>query len=257
MLAAMIRALLLPLAATTAAVAAFALPAGAAPPAAGERSFTVTDFDRVVIEAPVAVRLTTGRPSSARAIGSARAAEAVSVTVEGGTLRVRPNRSAWGGYPGERAGTVELELSTRSLRSANVAGAGSLDIDRAEGLRVQLGVNGSGRLRVRELAADNLSLALVGAGRLELAGTARQLRGDFHGSGEVDASALRADDATIVTDTAGAVALHVVRAATVTAAGLGPVRIAGTSNCTLRGPNAAAVRCGGSDQGQPRQTLRQ
>jgi hypothetical protein len=46
--------------------------------------------------------------------------------VQGRTLRIRPNRSAWGGYPGEGAGPLKIELSTHGLRGASVSGAGSI-----------------------------------------------------------------------------------------------------------------------------------
>jgi len=226
-------------------MAALALAAAfAAPAAAAERRYSVTDFDRVVVEGPFTVRLATGRTSSALATGSQQALDRVSLEVQGRTLRIRPNRSAWGGYPGAAAGPVAIVLGTRDLRSASVNGAGSLTIERAAGLRLDLTVEGAGRIAAPALSADILVVSTIGSGRLQLGGTARELRASVHGWADLDATALTAQGATIVTDTAGRIAVAVDRQATVTASGIGEVDVLGAPACTVRGLSAAQVRCG-------------
>src|SRR5687767_10418798 len=214
--------------AMTRSLTAFAcLLASAAPAAAAERRYSVTDFDRIVVEGPYIVRLSVGRATSATASGSQAALDRVSIDVSGQTLRIRRNRSSWGGNPGAQEGPLTIEVVTRNLRSARLIGPASLDIDRVAGLRVDLIVEGSGRLRAANVAADNLSLGLAGSGRLEIAGTAEILNADIQGTGDVEASQLRADNATIVSGTTGEVALQVARTATVNAYGLGNVTVAG------------------------------
>ena len=215
----------------------------AAPAAAAERRYSVSDFERVVVEGPYIVRLTAGRSSSAVASGSQAALDRVSIDVSGQTLRIRRNRSSWGGNMGAQEGPLTIELTTRNLRSARLIGPASLDIERAQGLRVDLIVEGSGRLRAAQVAADNLSLGLAGSGRLEIAGTAETLNADIQGTGDVDASRLQAENATIIAGTTGEVALQVERAVTVNAYGLGNVVIAGRADCTVRGPSSDLVRC--------------
>jgi hypothetical protein len=216
----------------------------AAPAAAAERRYTVTDFDRVVVEGPFAVRLATGRTPSAAATGSPEAIERLSLDVQGRILRIRPNRSAWGGYPGAAAGPVAIEDGVQELRGARVNGAGSLAIDRVAGLRVDLTVEGSGSIAVPAVAADRLVVGIIGSGRIRLAGAAAELQANVHGWGELDAASLRTQGAAIVTDTAGRVAVAVARQATVTASGVGEVEIVGAPACTLRGLSAGQVRCG-------------
>ena len=222
------------------ALAAFS----AAPAAAAERRYSVTDFDRVVVDGPYAVTLATGRPSSARATGTENALQRVSIEVLGRTLRVRPNRSAWGGYPGAAGGPVEIEISTRDLRSVLINGAGSLSIDRAAGLRLELRIEGTGRIAAPALAVDTLVVGMIGSGRVEVAGTARELRASVHGWGDLDASALRTQGSNIVAETAGRISASVARQATVTATGMGEVEIIGAPACTVRGPSAGQVKCG-------------
>ncbi|HEY0412913.1 MAG TPA: head GIN domain-containing protein [Allosphingosinicella sp.] len=215
-----------------------------APAAAAERSYFVTDFDRIQVDGPFEVSLVTGHASGARAIGSSDALERVIVEVQGHTLRIHSNPSAWGGYPGRAAGTVRIEASTRELRAAAVIGSGRLDIDGARGLRVDLSLSGSGRLTAEAVDADNLIVGLLGSGRLTLAGQAKQLRATIQGSGDLAAESLRADDASILADTAGTVAVQVIRAAKVTAAGAGDVTVLGTRDCTIDARGSGRVSCG-------------
>lgn len=227
--------------------AAFALAAALAaafPAAAAERRYTVTDFDRVQVEGPYHVVLATGRASGVVASGSQQALERVSIDVQGRTLRIRPNRSAWGGYPGDPVGTVQIAASTRDLRAAMVTGSGSLAIDRAEGLRLDLSVSGSGKLAVQRVEADSLVVGLLGSGRIALGGSAKTMRATIQGSGDLDALALGVGDLELTADTAGTVAVRAARSARVTAIGPGDVTIAGTPSCTLSGPAAAMVACG-------------
>lgn len=216
----------------------------AAPAAGAERRYSVADFDRIVVEGPFRVTVATGAPTTAAATGTQEALERVSVEVQGRTLRIRPNRSAWGGYPGAAAGPVTVALTTRTLVAATVNGAGALSIVRSEGLRLDLAVEGSGRIAAPDVRADLLVVGLIGSGRIEVAGRAAQLRASVHGWADLDASALTAQGATIVTDTAGRVSATAAREATVTASGIGEVDIAGAAACTVRGPSAGQVSCG-------------
>lgn len=224
--------------------ALFALLAFAAPAAAADRTYPVLDFDRVQVEGPFEVVLTTGQTTRVRASGSPGALERLSVEVEGSTLRIRVNRSAWGGYPGQSPGPVRVEAATRNLARASVLGSGSLTVDKARGMRIDLNVGGSGRLTVGGLETDNLNVGLVGSGHLALAGHAKQMRATISGSGDLDAQALKADDLQLSTDTAGTITIGSARSAKVTARGPGDVTIGGTPACTVDAQGAGSVRCG-------------
>lgn len=229
-------------AALLAAALAAALPA--VPAGAADRTYPVTDFDSVRVEGPFEVSLATGLSSRVQASGPAEALERVSVEVEGRTLRIRVNPSAWGGYPGQSPGHVRIAASTRDLVRASVVGSGSLDIDKARGLRLDLALGGSGRLAVRALEADNLNVGLVGSGRIALGGHARLMRATIQGSGDLDGARLRADDVQLGADSAGSITLGPARTAKVRATGAGDVTIAGTPACTIDWKGAGRVRCG-------------
>lgn len=218
--------------------------AGVVPAAAAERRFAVTDFDRVVVEGPYQVRLATGRTTSAVASGSQAALDRLTLDVTGQTLRIRRNRNYWGGNPGAPEGVVAITITTRNLRSARLLGPARLEVDRVEGLSAGLFVEGSGLIRAGGVRADQLMIGLAGGGRIELAGTAQRLTADIQGSGDLAASGLRVEDATITSATSGSVIVAVNRSATVGAFGLGSIEVTGRPACTLRGPNAALVVCG-------------
>jgi hypothetical protein len=222
----------------------------ALPAHAAERRFSVTGFDRIQIDGPYEVTLATARSSSASASGSAVALDGVLINVEGRTLRIRPKRGAWGGYPGEDGGPVRIQLGTAELRAAALSGSGSLAIDKLKGMRIDLSLSGSGRLSVASVEADQLNAASLGSGKLVLAGKVKSLRTAIQGSGSLEGEGLSADDATVTADTSGEIALAVRRAANVTSSGAGGTRISGSPACTVKRLGAGSVRCGASDQRQ-------
>jgi hypothetical protein len=224
--------------------ALLAIVAFAAPAAAADHAYAVSDFNRVVVTGPYTVQLVVGRPSSAVARGTRDALDRVTVDVQSGTLRIQPNSSAWGGTPGADVGPVTILLATRDLRSVRAIGPAMVDVEGGRGLNLEFVLQGSGRLRATGVAADNVSLGLLGSGRLEIAGTARALVADAQGSGDMDASRLSANNARLNTTTIGAVALNVNGPVTVSANGLGTVAVTGRPVCTVRGPGAGQVRCG-------------
>ena len=110
------------------------LAAAASPLAAAQRNYSVTDFTRIRVEGPFAVTLATNVAPFARASGSQRALDRVSLRVEGRTLVIRTDRSAWGGAADEDAGPVTIAVGTHDLDQATLSGPGSLAIDRVRGL---------------------------------------------------------------------------------------------------------------------------
>jgi hypothetical protein len=218
----------------------------ATPAMAVDRSYSVTDFDRVEVDGPYQVALSTGGPSSAKASGDRQAIDRLDVNVQGGTLRIRPNPSAWGGFPGARSGTATITLTTRSLRAATVNGAGVLTIDKARAMQFDIAVIGSGQAKVSGIDADSLRAALLGSGSLLLAGKTKTLRAEVHGSGSLDAAALTAADAVVVSDTAGPIKVNAARSANVTSNGLGDVDVAGSAACTVKQIGSGRVHCGGN-----------
>ena len=223
---------------------ALAALAASGPALAAERRITVTDYDRVHVEGPFTVTLATGKPNAAIVTGDAAALDRVSIDVQGKTLRVRANRSAWGGYPGEDPGPVTIALATHALSGASVTGSGSLDIDKARAMRFELGVSGSGRIRLASVESDILILGLLGSGRISIDGKTKSLRATIQGSGDLDAGGLTAQDANIQSDTSGTVKLAAAHSAAIVATGPGDVTVTGNPSCTVKMMGSGRVSCG-------------
>lgn len=215
----MTRYLALFLLAATTPVAAAGLP----------RNFSVTSFDRVRIEGPYKVTLATGRAPAARAEGSAAALDAVDLRVEGTTLILRRRGNA----PGD-SGPVAVSLSTPSLRTALLVGAGSLSVDRMSGLSVDVAMQGSGALRVGTILADRVNASAQGSGLLEIAGRTKQAALVARGLASLSGERLLADELTLAADGAGTVGASAKSRATINAAGTVAIRIAGNPTCVQR-----------------------
>jgi hypothetical protein len=220
------------------AIAAFA---ACAPAVAANRSFTVTGFDRVRVDGPYRVRLTTGVAPFAKATGPSTALDGVSIEVQGRTLIVRKTASSWGGYPGQSAGPVEITLGTHELSTVWVNGAGNLSIDKAKGLSFDLSVQGPGSVSIEQLSVDQLRAGLSGSGSAMLGGKASMVKAIVRGTSSLDGSGLTSKDATIGSEGTTMVKLIVTGTANVEAQGAAVVELAGRPACTTKANGSAVV----------------
>ncbi len=220
---------------------AAALVASAAPAAAATRNFGITSFEKVRVDGPFKVKLTTGVAPFAQASGSPAALDRVSVEVRGNTLVVHSNLDPWGGYPGKDAGPVEISLGTHDLSSAWVNGSGVLSIDRVRGLSFGLSVQGSGAGEIGQASVDQLSVTVAGSASARLAGQAGKMTAVIRGISSLDASELATKDATFGADGAATIAADVSNSVTVDASGPATVRLSGNPACTLHVSGSASV----------------
>lgn len=225
-----------------AAAFSWVTPALAAP--AARQTFIITDFDSIRVEAPVDVRIETGRGPSARATGDRRVLDALTLDVSGGVLAVRMRRSP-GGSEITPDGGAQITLTTTSLRSIMLLGAGSIAADRLRGADARASLRGSGRLDVGGVDAERLSVDLLGAGSLSLSGkaTATQLR--VSGAGRLDAAQLATVRLDATVQGSADVSASAREEATVIASGSGRVAVAGAGSCNVRRAGSASVECGG------------
>jgi hypothetical protein len=218
---------------------ALAAMASAAP--AAERSYSVTQFTRVRVDGGYSVKLTTGVAPFAKASGSPVALDSISVEVQGQTLVVRRNPSAWGGFPGKDSGPVQLTVGTHDLTTAWLNGAGSIAIDKVRGQTFQLSLDGAGSASVDGLSVDKLQTDVNGSGSVSLAGSAATARIELDGPGEIDASELSIKNGTIAAVGNAVVKARVTDTADVRAFGNAKVEMSGNAACTVKAVGPATV----------------
>ncbi len=207
---------------------------------ARDKMVMLTGFDRVRVEGPFDVTLSTGKGSSGVVSGDTRAIDAVNVRVEGRTLIVSAGANGWGGYPGDAKGQVRVRVTTPMLRAASVAGGGQLRIDRIRAQTVDLSVAGAGALSVDRIEADQLNATMNGTGAMTLGGTAGRARFLNSGTGAIDAGTLVARDLIVVSQGMGSSVFNARYTADISAMGIGGIAVSGSPKCTVRGPGPVA-----------------
>ncbi|WP_118857962.1 GIN domain-containing protein [Sphingomonas mesophila] len=215
--------------------------AAAAPAAAADRNFGVNGFDRVRVDGDYRVELTTGVAPYAKASGDVRAIDRLNIKVEGRTLIVRLAQSGGWGSERQSSGPVTIRIGTHELTTAQVNGAGSLAINRVEGLKFEASAAGAGMLTIADVAVDQLTVVLAGAASARLAGKAGRVTALVRGMSVLDAGQLEVKDSKIVAEGPATVRLTASETAKVTAAGVGSVSLAGNPACTLDVHGSASV----------------
>jgi len=217
------------------------LAAAASPLAAAQRTYSVTDFTKVRVEGPFAVTLATNVAPFARADGSQRALDRVSLKVEGRTLVIRTDRSAWGGSPDEDHGPVTIAVGTHDLAQAVLSGPGSLAIDRVGGLDFSLSSFGSGAASIGAVTSDRLRIFAHGSGSTRVAGATKRFDATLNGPGLIDASALTAKDATLSAMGPASLRATVTDTVALTASGTATVALDGGAACKRKVSGSAVV----------------
>ena len=213
----------------------------AAPASTATRNFGITSFEKIRVEGPFRVRLTTGVAPFASASGSSAAIDRVAIDMRGNTLVVHSNLSSWGGYPGQDSGPIEISVGTHDLSSAWISGSGALAIDHVKGLSFDLSVQGSATATIAQTSVDQLSVAVVGTGSAALAGQVGKVTAVVRGVASLDAAKLAAKDATIGAEGTATVAANVSDSVNIDASGPATIKLTGRPACTLRVSGSTSV----------------
>lgn len=211
---------------------------------AATHSWQVTDFARLRVEGPFEVRVFTGRPSGVRATGPQEMIDRLEVEQHGDLVVLHPVRSSgWGSWHWSKGAPLVIEIGTRTLAAATLAGSGSIAIDRLRGEAIDLALAGSGDLSVAAADVGEAKLAVTGSGDLTIAGHARTAHATVTGSGDLHGDALIAEEASISLVGSGDLSLGARRNAAVNLAGSGDVHILGPALCTVTRGGSGNVVC--------------
>lgn len=212
---------------------------------AAEHRYTFGSYDRVRVEGPFEVNVTTGVAPGALATGDARMIDGLDIELQGTTLIVRMGHQGWGETPvGKSAPPPVITLTTPGLRAAFINGGARVTIMGMKAQRVDLSVNGSGTVTVSAADTDQLFAMIVGAGSMTLSGRAARARLVTNGAGTVDATALSVNDLSILQDGSGETRAAARYTALINSTGLGHIVVTGNPKCLVHAAAGGPVECG-------------
>jgi hypothetical protein len=226
---------------------AFALIALAAPAHAADRSYVVTNFDRVRVDGPysVQVEVGTGGGAAASASGDDRALGDLDISVNGGTLTVRKGSQGWGERGKASGPPPVIILRTPAVRGATVVGGAKLALNgRLRTARLDVQITGAGTIDARGVDADDVVVTVIGNGNVALAGRTARARFSTNGGGSIAAMALDAGEIIVTLEGAGETRASARYLADLTNKGLGLIAVTGNPKCTVRGQSVGPIECG-------------
>lgn len=227
-------------------LASLALLVFASPATAADRTFSIGSFERLRVDGPFEVRVTTGGSPGARASGDGDLLERVDIDVNGATLVVRMGSGGWGETPGKAGGGAPpvISLSTPRLVSASVSAGARVSVGKMVSQRIDVSVTGAGALSVDSADTDQLNATLIGTGQIVLGGRASRARLVTNGPGAIDALALTVNDLIVSQEGAGETKASARYTAQVRSTGLGKVTVTGGAKCTVKALANGPVLCG-------------
>jgi hypothetical protein len=165
----------------------------------------------VELSGPVDLTLSYGPVAALAITGEQRLLANVETTEEGGVLHIGTR-----GILLRHRFPLRAVLVLPALKSLSVDGSGDSSVDGFSGERIELQLDGSGKLkfngRYRQVVAglhgsgeleldggnsNKVEVEMNGSGRMTLAGATKELRAQVHGSGDFDAQHLRAEAVSI------------------------------------------------------------
>lgn len=229
---------------------AFALIALAAPAHAADRSYVVTNFDRVRVDGPYSVQVEVGTGgASASASGDDRALGDLDISVNGGTLTVRKGSQGWGERGKASGPPPVITLRTPAVRGATVVGGAKLALNgRLRTTRLDVQITGAGAIDARGVDADDVVVTVIGNGNVALAGRTARARFSTNGGGSIAATALDAGEIIVTLEGAGETRASARYLADLTNKGLGLIAVTGNPKCTVRGQSVGPIECGSGTQ---------
>jgi hypothetical protein len=208
------------------------------------RNYQVGNFQEVEVAGPFDVTIRTGANPGVQAKGSEKLIERLVVEVKDAKLLIHPEKhKSWFNWGGSH-GKTDVTITVPALRSATLAGAGDMRIDKATGDSFEAKIAGAGDLHIGTVQVGNLKVAIAGSGDADL-GSGKASLADYTiaGAGEINAKALASDNLKISIAGSGNVQAHATGTADVSIMGSGDVDITGGAKCKVSKAGSGDVRC--------------
>ena len=209
-----------------------------------QRDYAVGEFDKIEVAGPFDVTVTTGGKPSVHASGPSNLIDKMEVTVEGGVLKIRPEkRKSMFNWNFGSHGGAKVAVSVPMLSEAAIAGSGGITIDKVSGANFKGDIAGSGDLRLAAVDAGAVELSIAGSGGVTVAGKAKSVTYEIAGSGDIDAKGLVAETARVSIAGSGNVGANAWGSAAVEMIGSGNVNLVGGAKCTIEKHGSGDVTC--------------
>jgi hypothetical protein len=227
---------------TLSLLATAALLTAAAPAFADERDFPVGGFDRLAAGGSANITVTTGARASVRATGEAAALDHLDIRVEGDTLKVGTKRdSLWSGW--RNHGRVQIAVTVPMIRAVDLAGSGTVTVDRIKVRDFDASIGGSGRLNVAMLDSDMAKFDVAGSGDMTIAGRCGSAKASIAGSGDLKLSGLKCATFSASVAGSGRIDAYASQTATLSTMGSGDINLTGGARCSVSTAGSGKARC--------------
>jgi hypothetical protein len=208
-----------------------------------ERNYQVGGFDRIALAGAYDTTVHTGAAPSVHARGNQKAIENLVVEVKDGILVIK-QKSRMGFSWGSRHGKVTLDVTVPSLRGAELAGSGDINIDKVAGDGFDGSIAGSGNMKVASVEVGKLKLSIAGSGNAAASsGRAKAAEYDIAGSGGIDAKGVAVETAKVSIAGSGDVSGQASNSASVDIMGSGNVEMTGGAKCSVSKAGSGSARC--------------
>lgn len=208
------------------------------------RNYPIGAFDKLEVAGPYEVTVTTGSSPSVRASGSEKAIGRMVVEVVDGKLKIHTEKRSGMQFGWSRDHPVKLTVTVPNLSAAEIAGSGTISVDKVAGDTFEAGVAGSGDLRLGQVDVKRLKAGIAGSGEIDVGkGRAAAAEYEIAGSGEIGAAGLVAETAAVSIAGSGTVAANATATAKVDIAGSGDVTMTGGAKCSVSKVGAGNVKC--------------
>jgi hypothetical protein len=205
-----------------------------------EDSRPVTGFTSIALHTQGEVTIVQGDAETLTIETDDNLVEYLETTVVDGVLDIRLRAGA--DVDLEPTSGIKFDITVVTLRAVDLHGAGTFAIGELATDRFSLNLRGVGSISIANLETSELDVLLAGVGSVVLAGEVGSERLTLAGTGDIDASALYAQQATVEMSGIGDVEVWAIDRLDTTITGIGEVVYYGNPSSTQSVTGSGRVR---------------
>lgn len=205
-----------------------------------EESRPVTDFTGIALYTEGQVTIIQGDAETLTIETDDNLVEYLETTVINGVLDIRLQENT--DVDLEPTNGIKFDITVVALDAVDLYGAGSFEIGDIATDRLSLNVSGAGLIEIGNLEAGELDVVLTGVGSVVLAGQVGREHLILAGTGNIDTSAMSAEQATVELSGIGDIAVWPIDHLDATIGGMGDVHYYGSPSVTQSVTGLGTVR---------------